>query len=299
MLLTIAIPSFRREETLLRTLSYLREIQYHRDVDFLVINNGYLSSPYQQVKGLIDQLANFNYVEYPSTDNFFQSFLRIFMNCESEYVMLLSDEDHVKTNSFEEILNFLKSRKPNLLVLRRRASRFGNPFGFRNTRLGSKNIRNVVTYISGIVFNVQVAKFYLSRINAIGGQEEFVKLYPASLLSMLVATEGAVFSSNSPLIVHREKLETSIKFSSGNSYSLPTERVLVYESQVRCMNELRKTLPRRNQMRFGKMIKSVRRNCFGWFFDSVFFISEDVASDLVNSSFKTFVSSKLRRFLLQ
>lgn len=99
--------------------------------------------------------------------------IRLFENCETQYLMLLSDEDLIVPRALGTLHRELDKEEFSYIVLRDIK---------RKTNV--KSIKWLSAYISGNVFKVSDCMEALEFIKELAKNEEFAHLYPHSLLAI-------------------------------------------------------------------------------------------------------------------
>lgn len=291
MLLTIAIPSFNRSEAALKTLQNLAGTsQIPDEVQLLFANNGSLDEGYAQIDEFLRCRPNARYLNYQDNLGFSGNFLRLVGNCESKYVLVMSDEDDLDVSGIQTLLENLKTYSPNLYILRNISSKPNTI-----TKLRASNLKGSSNYISGMIFNLEAIRPFLPKISEIISEEEFGRLYPQVILGLVLFSLGQSFLCSSPTIHFRTQLPSTIRASSGNPYWHPTERVYQYLSMNRCIDKLALNLVNGDEKKLMSFKKANRRKFFGLIFDAIETINPAIMTDFTRSSFLTSVNLEVRR----
>lgn len=119
IVLSIIIPTYNRPESLLFCLKFIARaiVDYEDQVEVLVIDN---NSDYSFKKDVLSRLEkpikNFNYIKN-SKNIGFQN-IKVALNSGSgDYKWIIGDDDFIHYDSIEKILDFIKIKKPDYLVL--------------------------------------------------------------------------------------------------------------------------------------------------------------------------------------
>lgn len=292
MSLVLAIPSFNRPDSALRASQQLLSSPLPNEVTFLLADNGSNISSYSKVSNFILSKPSAVFLRFEENLGFGLNLLRLIEHVESDYVLLMSDEDHLNTTQLGELLDFLRERNPSLCILR----------DFDSTRAISKRLRvkhlkGSSNYMSGIVINMNLVRSHIPIVKEMTVTEEYASLYPQVILATILFAEGDSFLFARPEILSRERLETTIRSSGGNPYWYPTERVYQYLSMIRCLEKISSISTLKN----GKRIKAFQRvnqgKFFGLLFDAVGILAPDNRKDLTRSSFTTAIHFEFQLFL--
>lgn len=289
MLLTIAIPSFNRQEAVLETLKNLLDSQLANEVQVVIANNGSTNSDYLAVADYIGNKPNATFLNFTDNLGFASNFVRLLQNCHSKYVLTMSDEDDVDIQKLPELLQYLNLHSPNLFILRNHST---ERFKVRKLKAGS--LKGASNYMSGMIFNLDLVGPYLPEIQTLISEEEFGKLYPQVLLAMILFALGDSFTCTSPRISFRTQLPSTIRSSNGNPYWHPTERVYQYLSLNRCIDHVENHSFDGNNRKLDSFRKANKRKLFGLLFDAVETIEPKIAMDLTRSSLSTVLNAELR-----
>ena len=119
MFLTIAIPSFNRPDAALQAVKGLLESAIlPEQVQVVLANNGSPDAGYIFVEQFLEQKSNAIYLNFSDNLGFAGNFLRLMQSCESKYVLTMSDEDDLDIAELHELIRNLKSKSPDLCILR-------------------------------------------------------------------------------------------------------------------------------------------------------------------------------------
>jgi len=293
-MLTIGIPSFERADSAAQTVRNLFFLNNYPEVKLVLINNGSSRTRYIEVQQELKSLVQSKYLEFQTNLGFAESFLRVIENCETEYLLFLSDEDYLIEEGFENLLNLLKETKPSFVSLRRLSTKKYKQL--KKIKLSA--IKGASSYVSGLIFQVDRSKSNLSLLRQLCDTEEFAKLYPQVVLAWIQASNGSAVTLNTPRYVLRDNLETTVSSSNGSPYWHPTERVYQYISSLACLQKIARGVNPTVKRRLTRIEKGVRSKFFGLLFDSVKTISPEILPDLAKSTFKTSLIFEIR-FLIR
>jgi len=290
MLLTIAIPSFNRPESALQAVKNLLEsAKLPEEIQVILANSGSSESGYNFVEQFLEQKPNASYLSFSDNLGFAGNFLRLIQNCESKYVLTMSDEDDLNIAELHDLVKNLKSKYPDLCILRSFTSKPN-----ATKKLRAKRLKGASSSMSGIIFNLDPLRPLWPKITNLISTEEFATLYPQVILALMLFSQGDSYLYSTPTINSRSQLPTPIRSSNGNAYWHPTERVYQYLSLNRCIEKIGKEfklIGNRKLVSFGKANK---RKFFGSILDAISTIEPEIVMDFTRSSLTTAVNTELR-----
>ena len=288
MKLTIAIPTYNRPDTVLKTVLKLLSFPNSNRVNILIIDNGSDVNIVDFFQDKLPKLSNLSIKRFETNAGFHESFYRLFDECETEYLMSLSDEDYFDLSYLNEVLEILVSDSPNLLVVSaKNKSRFLSKSN--RTRLPLYRLKDETSYISGLIYKTRPVVENINFFRGLSNSEEFAFLYPAVLVAFALALDGRCLRFKKVGIQIGVIVPSTIASKQGSAFYLPTERVYQHVSLINVLN-----LFDLEFSRFKKKIKVIKfaakLNFFGTVYDAVGIISKDVQRDLIFSGVKTNIS---------
>ena len=292
-MLTVGIPSFERADSAAQTIRNLFFLNNYPEIKLVLINNGSIRTSYIEAQNELKSLKQSKYLEFQYNLGFAESFLRVIEHCETEYLLFLSDEDYLIEEGFENLLNLLKETKPSFVSLRRSSMKKHKKL--KTVKLSA--IKGVSSYVSGLIFKVDISKSHLTLLRQLCATEEFARLYPQVILAWLHASHGSAVTLNSPRYVLRDNLETTVSSSNGSPYWYPTERVHQYVSSLACLQKMAREMNPNVKRRLARIERGVKSKFFGLLFDAVKTISPEILPDLARSTFRTSLIFEIRFFV--
>ena len=94
-LITIGIPTYNRREIIVKHINYLLKLNLPTFVDVLIIDNNSLDGSYDAVRSLVAENDNFKLLKNKENVGVAKSFIKLFHESNSEYLIFTSDEDFV------------------------------------------------------------------------------------------------------------------------------------------------------------------------------------------------------------
>lgn len=218
--LTIAIPTFNRRNAVIRNLRHLQQSSLPPGIKILVIDNGSEDGSYESL--LEEHNADITKVlMHPVNVGFAKNLISLFAECETEYLLITSDEDFVITKGLLLYLEFLKKTDAN----------FVSPQFFRNEKLyrgKSKKEKIPVEefhqssfYLSGLTYKkstflleaLELVDVFINKKNA------KALLYPQIILTQLLLLDGKCHYYGAPLCKKVYQLKTSIHDGENKPFS--------------------------------------------------------------------------------
>jgi len=287
-MLSVAIPSFNRGRVLLQTLQKLTS---NSELQVLIVNDGSTTDDYYPVDLFIANKPNFKIHHYSENFGPATALLRLFENCQTEYLMTLSDEDIVEDSNLGLLLDFLYENEFDYLVARDSGCKKSI------SKLKPKDVKPQSAYFSSNVFKVQETFEALNFIRDLANFEEFAHLYPHTLLAVSLFAQGRnCMKLSAKCHVSRIIEETEIRTLSGGLAHLPTERVRQHLSFLRCLNAI-SDVWRTNPKGLSTIKNSAQQKFFGTILDSVSTIDARARNDLIRGFPKTYLASRFRNFI--
>jgi hypothetical protein len=297
-LLTIGIPSLNRPKAARDALIHILQSNLLSSNSILLVNNG--SSQEYQIAELQRKYGQeFRYIEFEENLGFGLNLIRLLEQCETKYLLFMSDEDDLNELGFNNLLFLLSTKKPPLVILR------NNMNGIKSVyKLNQNDVKGVSSYISGIIVNADILREYKDMLKHLVQTEEFASLYPQVIMSTLLNSIQSGYIMKKPSITKRIELTTTVTSRNGSPYWYPSERVHQHLSFQRCILELSKNVDGNTEKQLKKLSKSLDSNFFGLIFDAIRTISPDLQQILVRSSFKTIINfyfklskKKIKRYI--
>ncbi len=287
MTLTIAIPSFNRGETARESFVELYKNLSQPSTPILLANNGSEIGSYNNVKTEMAKISTATYIEFDANKGFALNLTRLLSQVKTRYALLLSDEDVISSDSIEDLIEFLKTKNPPLVILREDK--------LSSKRLKARRIKGASSYISGVVLNVELVREILPKFEILIESEEFASIYPHVLLAAYLNAKGKSFTLSKPRVLKRVELPMNFTGNVGEKYWLPTERVHQYLSLMRCLDVMSVWVDEIEEKELARFRNANRASFFGLILDSVKTISPEILGDLTRSSFKTSLNFELKK----
>jgi len=295
MILTIGIPTYNRPDTVLKTISKLLSPTNSTELNFLIVDNGSDTNIAEYLHDKLPPLTNLSIKRFDTNLGFYESFYRLFDECETEYLMTLSDEDCFDLDCLNDVLKVLNSESPNLLVISAK-----NKAAFTQRKKTRKiplyRLKDETSYISGLIYKTKPVKENINFFRNLSKSEEFAFLYPAVLVAFALSLDGKCLRFKKSGIKIGNIVPTTITGKSGAKFYLPTERVYQYISLLNCLHELKVNSPK-HILKINLILTFTKLNFHAVIFDAIGRISVSAQNDFILSTSKTIMFIFPRKIL--
>lgn len=207
-MLTIGIPTYNRVETIAEHTQWLIEAGVHGLAEVLIMDNCSPDGTYTRLGQICDGTP-IRVLKNSENLGLQGNFVRLFEECNTEYLIVTSDEDPVIPAHLSLLGKFLKKTKPLMVspqVWLHRSS--GRPTLYRgkrkSNRISCDDFRNASFYMSGITYSVQDSRKALGDIRAHMLQTR--QLYPQVVLAAELLVRGPCFWWNKAITEKRYQL---------------------------------------------------------------------------------------------
>lgn len=262
-LLTIAIPTYNREQALSKTLSALRNPAITSQVDVLVLDNGSTDGTFDVIREYSLACPGISACRFEENQGFAESFFRAIENVDSDYVLLLSDEDEVVAENLMGLLSFISERQPDFVSpqmfieethykeqLLSGRLRVGEGRLYRGRLLSGRvrfeKVRDAASYLSGLVFRTSAANIWLPKVRELSTRELTAALYPQVVLSMFIASSGKALWFGEKIVFKRDQLRSEISDEGSRPYYDLSSRLEQFQSWSRVHHECLKSQTKQN-----------------------------------------------------
>ena len=236
--LTVAIPTFNRINAAQKTLKSLSPIFNQSQVKILVIDNGSTDGTHLTLKESFPGIRNLEILRFEDNLGFFESFLRLFENADSDYLLLLSEEDELNLVVLPAVLRYLQIRKPAYI-----SSQFLiNGQLYRGTNLTQSismlDLEKSSFYISGLVFNVSKSQEIILKMRDGLRDNPFILLYPQTYLAFMLRISAGGYWLESILATKRDHLPTSVVDAQQEAYTSKSSRISQHSGWKEMVNTI-------------------------------------------------------------
>jgi len=237
-ILTVAMPTFNRINAAQKTLKSLSPIFNQSQVKILVIDNGSTDGTHLTLKESFAGVHNLEILRFEDNLGFFESFLRLFENADSDYLLLLSDEDELNLVELPSLLQYLQIRKPGYI-----SSQFlNNGQLYRGTNLTRSismlDLEKSSFYISGLVFDVSKSQEITLKMRDGLRANPFILLYPQTYLAFMLRVSAGGYWLESILASKRDNLPTSVVDAQQEAYTSKSSRISQHSGWEEMVNTI-------------------------------------------------------------
>jgi|GEM_PF-3528993 len=216
--LTIGIPTFNRKDAVARRVREFVAAGSLTGVELLVIDNSSTDGTYESLSEEFPQ-TTIRILRNETNLGFAGNVLRLIDETESDYLMLLSDEDRVDFGGFAELLRFCAEKKPRMISPRAQVHSNACYRGRTVTRLIEPDEFEVAAfYVSGLTFRMEDARKYGEIVAPLLGKNSAANIYPQVMVSALAVAAGEAYFLDALVSTQLEQLESHIVEADGSAY---------------------------------------------------------------------------------
>lgn len=195
--LTIGVPTRNRVQAITGHVRALIDNRVHERAQVLVIDNASTDGTFEQLAHIC-QGTGIRVLQNPANVGFNGNFVRLVSECQTEYLLVTSDEDPVIEAHLEELVGFLKQKSPIMVspqTYSPMSADVGRLTGFRGTRshrpIRPQEFRRCSSRFPGLVFRTHESKRALDNMEGYI-QRDALHAYPQLLLAaeLLINGEG-------------------------------------------------------------------------------------------------------------
>ncbi len=205
MLLSICYPSYNRGSLAYEKIEELLSAPECNDVRIIISNNGSTENTegYERIATIQD--PRLKYYQSPENRNYWGNIHQVIKMADTQFCMIVSDEDHVITKNLPYYLEFLEHHKHDLAFMKAA----GQQYNFEKSAyyppgkaaLGAFYMAG--NYVSGIIYNREIITDDVLDCNEktyIADNNIAYIYYPHMMLDAYAMLHGAFASSNLQLI---------------------------------------------------------------------------------------------------
>jgi glycosyltransferase involved in cell wall biosynthesis len=215
--LTIGYPTYMRSGAIVARLRKLLADPLATDLPILVIDNGSTDGTFEAIQSQC-QSPRLTLVKNESNIGIVRNLTRLFRECRTEYLLLMSDEDELLTPYLGELLELLRAENP--LFVSPQAIIDGRIYrGVETTKpIDPKDFHLASFYISGLVYHVPSTCRFIDALDAMEAVNTAGRLYPLTILAVELILLGNTCWLGCPLAEKRDRLPTRISDKDGDDY---------------------------------------------------------------------------------
>lgn len=267
--ITIGFPTYMRREAIVARLKTLIADPLVEGHPLLVIDNGSTDGTYEAIQaecgsGRLTLLRN------DTNIGIVRNLTRLFRECRTEYLLLMSDEDGLHPPHLEGLLDLIRREAP--LFVSPQALTDGKVYRGRTSGgpIEAEDFLKSSFYISGLVYHRETTARFVDELDSLEATSAAGRLYPLVVLALNVMLQGQGRWYPEPLVEKVQKLPTRISDLNGSPYNQLPSRwrqhmdFLRYfeEFQARGLTEERASLIERMRQAmlssvFGRVTRSI------------------------------------------
>lgn len=192
--ITIAIPTFNRVESVLQRVDEILQLDLPHGSRLLVVDNHSQDGTFERLVERfgaepVRLLQNDRNIGFP------MNVFRVINESDSEYVLILSDEDRLEGDGFRRLVQFCQERTPSFVSPRAQVGSNELYRGRSSSRpILPEEFESASFYLSGLTFNTQRAKSAIRVLEPLVQTNSAVAVYPQVLIAaLLIAQKNSYF----------------------------------------------------------------------------------------------------------
>ncbi len=241
--LTIAVPTYQRTE---RAVSLIEDIRDHiaatNLIHLLVIDNASGEGSIDLLKSAAAGYSCISVRSNPENIGFAGNILELFKHASTKYIMLLSDEDDVVMDSILDLIRFLATSPSVFISPQFEKDHGGGAFVYRGKHRHGKihlgDFHSSSFYISGLVFDREVALPILGRVYALKETELVAFIYPLVCLVAELMLENDCYWYPYTVTKQGARFPVGVKMPDSTPYNFVSSRIKQYISFIRYFSML-------------------------------------------------------------
>ncbi len=231
--ITIGIPTYRRPDSLVKLLKHLESSEdfTRKNTEICIINDSGSEyedsykckiSPYLDSNKLnIRYLSNSENIGYPKT------FIRLFKECKTDFLLLMADDDLMVSEHLNEILEFINEFEPDICSTQYFRGDHMYRGKIQTRKVKYSEFQQCNGHAPGVIYKVKNALEFLPDIEKrIHQQCSVASTYPQALLCIyLLLKNNHCWFLAYPLVERGDDMPSLIKDPEGNHYSSVASRI--------------------------------------------------------------------------
>jgi glycosyltransferase involved in cell wall biosynthesis len=242
-MLTIGIPTYRRRDSVINRVREMLALKSIDDIEILVIDNGSDDGTLEGLRALDipERLRpRVQFLENERNIGYARNFCRLFLECRTEFLLVVSDEDCLIEEGLDELIAYVSIAAPDFVSPRAliderlyRGRNQESPIKFGDHESAS-------FYISGLCFRVSSASRFLPWLQNLVATNAMAEVYPQTVLaSCLVATGEGVWV-NADVSRKVDDLDSHIRHENGAEYFHLSGRYEQFRGAIQVLDVLLK-----------------------------------------------------------
>jgi glycosyltransferase involved in cell wall biosynthesis len=236
--ITIGIPTYKRRDSVIQRVKDLLSYNIQDSIKILVIDN---ASPDGTFEGLsqFGTLKNLSILKNERNLGFAGSFLRMLKCCDTQYLIVVSDEDEILKINLPAYIDFLDKKSPDFVspkalmnaeVYRGRA---------KTGLINLDDFESAGFYLSGLTYKIQKCSEGIKFIEKNRVNNSAAEMYPQIVMALfIIAKERQCYWWDGIITSSCEQLESHCFDIGGIPYYHLQGRWLQYKGFIDCFTEL-------------------------------------------------------------
>jgi glycosyltransferase involved in cell wall biosynthesis len=220
-ILTVGIPTYNRSEAVCQRLRECLALATELPIEIMILDNHsndgtFLELRQIQVPSVL--ASRVKILENNENIGYNGNFFKLITQCQTEYLIVTSDEDEVVKSGLQELLAFLETKQPDFISPQVHIA--GELYRGRTKirEIEFHEHEEASFYLSGLCFKVPSAQTFLNILPELSTRNALVEVYPQTALAACLVAMGRGYWLNAAVTTKRNDLPTNIIHSSGNIY---------------------------------------------------------------------------------
>jgi glycosyltransferase involved in cell wall biosynthesis len=204
---TIGFPTYMRRDSIVARVKALLSDPLAKDIPLLVIDNDSTDGTYEALRSEFSA-PQLTVLRNDTNIGGGRNMFRLLRECQTEYLLMMSDEDGVNMAHWAEFLAFLEERKP--LFVSPQAILEGSIYRGRTEScpIAPEDFINCSFYMSCLAYHRDSANRFLEEIESLDSSNTAARMYPIVMLAMNLMLHGPAWWFSRPLATLVEDLPT-------------------------------------------------------------------------------------------
>ena len=218
--LTIAIPTYNRVSHLDTLLDQLIKNNVLEVADILVIDDGSSDKTFEAITKKYCHICNIKVLKNEINLGYSWTFVRVFKECETEYVLIMADDDLLVTESLTPLIKFLKEEKPAFCSPQFLSEGLIYRGKNKNRIIMPKEFFQCSAHAPGLVYNITKCNESLNLLaGRIRKEKADVLIYPQVVLVIILLLANAkCYWLQFPLASEGANAPSGIRDANGSEY---------------------------------------------------------------------------------
>lgn len=249
MLVTIGVPAYRRFDSLVKLIRQIKASEVIRkNCKVLVINDSGAAYNNQQYRDFfkaetcVDDSFDCRYIENANNIGYPKTLIRLFEECDTEFLLMMADDDLMIDEYFDEVLELLTNIKPDIASTQWLRNGMLYRGKTRLIKVQSLEYQECCGHAPGVIYNVakvvEVLDLLRKRLEMMCAAG---MTYPQVLLciALLIKNDNCWFFPY-PLAEEGDALPSGINDGFGHHYSSVSSRIqqfAAYDNYISCFSD--------------------------------------------------------------